>query len=135
MVRIYTFYDEDKPMKKESFKAPSLTDDSFFESLSDMVPRIMRGELPAVMSGAFEFKGDVSDDVMDGVPSDYQMDDLTDIDFAAQARAQAKAGSAPPHKAGAAKADVKEKGLVQSKSSHLEEAESGSVANAEASEK
>lgn len=133
MVRIYTFYDEDKPVKKESFKAPSLTDDSFFESLSDMVPRIMRGELPAVMTGSFEFKGDVSDDVMDGVPSDYQMDDLTDIDFAAQARS--KAASAPPHKAGAGKADVKEKGLGQSKSSHLEDAESGSVANAEASEK
>lgn len=129
MVRIYTFYDEDKPIKKESFKSPSLTDDSFFESLSDMVPRIMRGELPAVVSGAFEFKGDVSDDVMDGVPSDYEMDDLTDIDFAA------KAASAPPHKAGAGKADVKEKGLDKSNKSHFEEAESGSAANAEVSEK
>lgn len=133
MVRIYTFYDEDKPIKKESFKAPSLTDDSFFESLSDMVPRIMRGELPAVMSGSFEFKGDVSDDVMDGVPSDYQMDDLTDIDFAAQARS--KASSAPPHKAGAAKAESEEKGLGQSNKSHLKEAESGSAADAEATEK
>lgn len=64
---------------------PSLTDGEFYEPLSEMIPRIIRGELPPSSAHRpyYEFnKGEDSDDIFDGEDLSDGPSDLTDIDLA-----------------------------------------------------
>lgn len=82
MVKFYTFY-EDKPQNFEVNDQPSLTDDSFFEPLENLVARILRGEsttldISTANAGNYDFDDIPDDSVFDADVSD--IDDLTDID-------------------------------------------------------
>lgn len=82
MVKIKTYWQAVQETKRDH-EVPvgeSLTVQDGYESLEDMIPRIVRGEIrPAVPE--FEFKGEVEDSVFDQPVYD-QFDDLTDIDEA-----------------------------------------------------
>lgn len=83
MVEIKTYWQAvtDKERDHETPTGESLTVQEGYESLEDMIPRIVRGEIRPVVP-QFEFNSDeVSDDVFDRRVYD-DMDDLTDIDIA-----------------------------------------------------
>lgn len=60
---------------------PSMTVDDGYEDLSDMIPRIIRGELPPMRPSYYELQGNITDDDFDRPVVDG-LDDLTDIDAA-----------------------------------------------------
>lgn len=60
---------------------PSMTVDDGYEDLSDMIPRIIRGELPPMRQSYYELQGNITDDDFDRPVVD-SLDDLTDIDTA-----------------------------------------------------
>lgn len=82
MVKIKTYWQavQETERDHEVPTGESLTIQDGYESLEDMIPRIVRGEIrPAVPE--FEFKGEVEDSVFD-YPVYDQFDDLTDLDDA-----------------------------------------------------
>lgn len=82
-VKIYTTYSP-PPTHCELNTDPSLTDESFFEPLNVLVERIIRGESTTYMDaykGEFDYDSD-DDAILDNPESDFEMEDLTDIDFA-----------------------------------------------------
>lgn len=85
-MKIKTFWEaasvplEEKKYEPVSDK-PSLTLQEGYESLDEMIPRIIRGEI-APVHRIFEFGADVDEDkVLDSTVVD-DLDDLTDIDVA-----------------------------------------------------
>lgn len=83
-VQIKTFWQaatepiEDREYEPVS-EEPSLTMQEGYESLDEMIPRIMRGEVKYIPM-VYEYGADDSDDIMDSVVVDH-LDDLTDVDF------------------------------------------------------
>lgn len=65
---------EYEPVSEE----PSLTMQEGYESLDEMIPRIMRGEVKYIPM-LYEYGTDDSDNIMDSAVVDH-LDDLTDID-------------------------------------------------------
>ena len=57
---------------------PSLTMQEGYESLDEMIPRIMRGEVKYIPT-VYEYGMDDSDNIMDSAVVDH-LDDLTDVD-------------------------------------------------------
>lgn len=82
MLKIKTYWQAvmDEERDHEVPVGESLTVQEGYESLEDMIPRIVRGEIRPVVP-QFEFSDKVSDDVFEQHVYD-DMDDLTDIDAA-----------------------------------------------------
>lgn len=83
MVEIKTFWQAvEEPLEDRQFepvsKEPSLTVQEGYESLDEMIPRIIRGEVKAIPM-IYEF-GNVDDDEILDFPVVDDLDDLTDID-------------------------------------------------------
>lgn len=82
-VQIKTFWQaaaepiEDRDYEPVS-EEPSLTMQEGYESLDEMIPRIMRGEVKYIPM-VYEYGADDSDDIMDSAVVDH-LDDLTDVD-------------------------------------------------------
>lgn len=92
-VKIYHYYSP-PPSHPETFSKPSLTDTSFFEPLPVLVDKILAGESTTIGDSTrqfFEF-GQDSDFDIDDCPSDYNVDDLTDIDSSLHILAKSKMG-------------------------------------------
>ena len=85
-MKIKTFWEavsvplEEKKYEPVSDK-PSLTLQEGYESLDEMIPRIIRGEIAPVHQ-IFEFGSDVDEDKVLGSTVVDDLDDLTDIDVA-----------------------------------------------------
>lgn len=92
-VKIYHYYSP-PPSHPETFSKPSLTDTSFFEPLNVLVDKILAGESTTIGDSTrqfFEFGEDADFDI-DASPSDYNVDDLTDIDSSLHILAKSKMG-------------------------------------------
>lgn len=82
LVKIKTYWQAVQEPERD-WEVPSgetLTVQEGYESLEDMIPRIVRGEIRPVVP-EFEFKGEVEDSIFD-YPVYDQFDDLTDLDDA-----------------------------------------------------
>ena len=81
-MKFLTFWEAfELPTDKKNYEvntAPSLTVDDGYEDLVDMIPRIIRGDVP-VRQLSYELQGDIVDDDFDRPVVD-NLDDLTDID-------------------------------------------------------
>ena len=108
-VQIKTFWQaaaepiEDREYEPVS-EEPSLTMQEGYESLEEMIPRIMRGEVKYIPT-VYEYGADDSDDIMDSVVVDH-LDDLTDIDASKDILASA-VGSAQSANTSATAEDAK----------------------------
>lgn len=83
MVKIRTFYSPGE-MDYEKNSGVSAVTDEVYEELSEMIPRIIRGEIKPLSSRyAYDFtdKDAKNDDIFD-LDSGDDLEDLTDIDFA-----------------------------------------------------
>lgn len=92
-VKIYHYYSP-PPSHPEKFTKPSLTDTSFFEPLNVLVDKILAGESTTLGDSTrqfFEFEQGADFDI-DASPSDYNVDDLTDIDSSLHILAKSKMG-------------------------------------------
>lgn len=80
-MRIFHFYSNNKPLDCEHFSQPSLTDSSFYESLSDMVPRIIRGEVSGYSRSFEGYQYSVGDDPFekDDLDEEYDLSDMDDL--------------------------------------------------------
>lgn len=96
MVEIKTFWQAvEEPLKNRQVepvsKEPSLTIQEGYESLDEMIPRIIRGEVKSIPM-VYEY-GDADDDEILDSPVVDDLDDLTDIDISKEIMTSAVASA------------------------------------------
>lgn len=95
MFKIRTFWQaaeipEDKKVYEVN-NEPSMTVNDGYEDLSDMIPRIIRGELPPMRQSYYELQQGPITDVDFERPVVDGLDDLTDIDLSQEIIARSSA--------------------------------------------